>query len=254
MILAGRLVFEQTVWTWETGEQMVGYSLAHGYAVSLFATPVVMIVWLLVAIALIIRSALKKRRIAPSSWVALGLALAVLGTLLVPYTVWERIFVAKLAKSPHAAEFAVSAAYQGQSGALKYYLAHGVPVGAHDHDGKTPLHAAASAGRLELVEYLLAHGADVNALDRYGDSPLELAATEMHLDVAAYLTAHGAKRIKGDSAARDRAIEEMVSEDIAKAEGPSYQAPSDSEKKAMKRFMDSIQHPPGPRAPAKSPP
>jgi hypothetical protein len=29
-ILAARLIWEQTVWTWERGPQMVGFSLAHG--------------------------------------------------------------------------------------------------------------------------------------------------------------------------------------------------------------------------------
>src|SRR5438876_5175713 len=29
-LLAGRLIWEQTVWTWERGPQMVGFSLAHG--------------------------------------------------------------------------------------------------------------------------------------------------------------------------------------------------------------------------------
>src|SRR5580704_14200389 len=44
-LLAGRLIWEQTVWTWERGPQMVGFSLAHGSSAVLLFAP--FFAWLL---------------------------------------------------------------------------------------------------------------------------------------------------------------------------------------------------------------
>ena len=42
-MLSARLIWEQTVWTWERGPQMVGFSLAHGPGAILFIFPLLLL-------------------------------------------------------------------------------------------------------------------------------------------------------------------------------------------------------------------
>ena len=51
----------------------------------------------------------------------------------------------------------------------------GVSVNMKDHDGRTPLHCAASAGNLAIVTLLLDRGAIIDAHDRYNVTPYEEA-------------------------------------------------------------------------------
>jgi len=57
--------------------------------------------------------------------------------------------------------------------------------------GWTPLHTAASWGRMKMAEYLLAKGAKVNASDNAGMTPLDVAMSENQHAMADYLRAHG---------------------------------------------------------------
>ena len=67
------------------------------------------------------------------------------------------------------------AARQGNSEAVKQYLADGVDVNAKDDWGKTLLHSTAEMRRKEIAELLIAEGADVNAKDSWGITPLHYA-------------------------------------------------------------------------------
>lgn len=63
---------------------------------------------------------------------------------------------------------------------------------ATDPLGRTPLHLAAIAGRMNAVKDLVAHGADVNVRLPTGETPLHLALAEGHGDVAVFLIRNGA--------------------------------------------------------------
>ena len=214
-LLAGRLIWEQTVWTWERGPQMVGFSLAHGSSAVLLLAPFLLAFWAATALVVIITNLVKKRRTDTPTWAAFGLAVLLFGLLFVPSGVWQRLFIRQMTSSPRAGDLLVYAAYDRDFRTVKAMLSHGVSIRATDHsEWRTALHAAAIAGELRTIEFLVSSGADVNALDRSGDSPAELAASRGHQECATFLQEHGGKRIRGDEAQHQKAIEDKVRDDI----------------------------------------
>jgi ankyrin repeat protein len=59
--------------------------------------------------------------------------------------------------------------------------------------GRTPLHKAATMGRMEFVVELLDRGADPDAQDDGGKTPLHLALDKGHHEIAELLLDHGAR-------------------------------------------------------------
>jgi Ankyrin repeats (3 copies) len=219
-LLAGRLIWEQTVWTWERGPQMVGFSLAHGSGAVLLLAPFLLAFWAVVALVLIVVALVRKRRTDTPTWLAFGLAVLLFALLSVPSGVWQRLFIRQMASSPRAGDLLVYAAYDKDFPTVKAMLSHGVSLRATDHsDWRTVLHAAAIAGDLRTIQFLVSSGADVNALDRAGDSPTELAASRGHQECATFLQEHGGKRIRGDEAQHRKAIDDKVRDDIEEMNG-----------------------------------
>jgi len=214
-LLAGRLLWEQTVWTWERGPQMVGYSLAHGSGAVLLLAPFLLVLWTAIALVVIVRNLVKRRRTDTPTWTAFALAVLLFGILVVPSGVWQRLFIGRMASSPRAGDLLVYAAYSRDFGTVRAMLSHGVSITATDRSNRrTALHAAAIAGDLRTVEFLVSSGAAVNALDRSGDSPAELAASRGHQECVTFLQEHGGERIRGDDAQHRKAIDDTVRDDI----------------------------------------
>ena len=65
-----------------------------------------------------------------------------------------------------------AAVYKGNIRTLEEMKAYGADMAVEDYDMRTPLHVAASEGKLDMVEYLLKNGASVHVRDRNNDSPL----------------------------------------------------------------------------------
>ena len=216
--LAGRLIWEQTVWTWARGPQMVGFSLAHGGGALLLLIPVLLILWFLSAFILIVRYLIKRRKIARSTWAVLGGAVIVLILLLLPYSFWQRLFVSRLAVGPYAGEFLTYAAATGDLNTVKALLEYGVSIDIRNREGKTGLHTAAVEGQNRVIEFLISKGANVNAIDRYGDTPLEKAISAKHNEAAKLLADKGGQRIRDDEQTRQKATEDIVREDIQNME------------------------------------
>lgn len=214
-LLAGRLIWEQTVWTWERGPQMVGFALVHGSYAALVLAPFLLVLWIAVALVLIVTNLVKKRRTDTATWGAFAFSVLLIGLLFVPSGVWQRLFITKMAASPRSGDLLVYAAYGKDYHTVKAMLVHGVSVKAMEHSQwRTALHAAAIAGDLRTIQLLLSSGADVNALDRSGDSPAELAASRGHEECARFLEEHGGRRVRGDEAQHRKAIEDQVRDDI----------------------------------------
>jgi hypothetical protein len=157
--LAGRLVWEQTVWTWERGPQLVGASLAQHGGLLLFIFPVLLLGWLLVVTTVTVHDGMKTRRVAWRRVAASAAAVAILAVLQLPYGFWQRTFIDRLSPE-RASELFVFAAAAGDFETLKALHRRGVEINARVGDGTTALRQAVAAGRGEMVEFLLAHGAD----------------------------------------------------------------------------------------------
>src|ERR1700693_3623682 len=74
LMLAARIVWEQTVWTWEQGPQMVGFSLAHGFGAVLFLFPLLLVILTAVVIAVTVHNTIKKKQIERERWLALAMS------------------------------------------------------------------------------------------------------------------------------------------------------------------------------------
>lgn len=213
--LAARLIWEQTVWTWQQGPQMVGFSLAHGFGALLLLFPILLVVWTIVVLTMTIWNLIRRKRIAISTWISLGVAAFLFLLLGLPEGFWERAFISQMVNSPRAGDLLVYAAYRDDLGTVKAFISHGLSINTTERsDWRTGLHAAAAVGDLAMAQYFVSKGSDVNALDRSGDSPLELATEKGHKQVADFLNAHGAKMIHGDETQHQKAIHDQVQEDI----------------------------------------
>ena len=214
-LLTVRLIWEQTVWTWRRGPQMVGFSLAHGVGAILFFAPILLVLWTAVALVMMVIDLVKRRRLDTLTFAGFAIALLLFGLLSVPGGIWQRLFIRQVVSSQRVGDLLVYAAYNRDLRTVQAMLSHGVSVSATDHsEWRTALHAAASAGDLRTVQLLVSMGANVNTLDRAGDSPTELAASRGHQDCVVFLEGHGGKRIRGDEAQHQKAIHDKVAEDI----------------------------------------
>jgi hypothetical protein len=110
-LLTGRLIWEQTVWTWERGPQMVGFSLAHGPYVTLLVAPFLLALWGAVALVLIVVNLIRKQRTDRATLVAFALVLLLFSLDFVPSSVWQRLFIRQMASSPRSADLLIYAAY-----------------------------------------------------------------------------------------------------------------------------------------------
>ena len=214
-LLAGRLVWEETVWTWARGPQMVGFSLAHGNYFFLLLSAPVLTIWFVIVTALTVMSLIKGKLVSVRRLVALGLTVVIFVVSGLPDRFWHRLFISKTVHSAKAPKLINHAAYLNDLGLVRAMVSHGVHVNVKDpSDWRTPLHAAAVTGHIPIIIYLLSQGADIDALDREGDSPLQLAISNGNTKAAAYLEKQGAKNIHGTEAQREKAIEDIVKEGI----------------------------------------
>ncbi|KAF8340646.1 ankyrin repeat-containing domain protein [Cantharellus anzutake] len=74
-------------------------------------------------------------------------------------------------------------------GDLEPHFPQGMSPNDPDPNTYTPMHAAASYGRLNILDYLISRGGDVNVTDEDGDTPLY---TVESVEAAKYLVDHGA--------------------------------------------------------------
>lgn len=211
-VLAVRLVWEQTVWTWERGAQMVGFSLMHSeWGGLLVLGALASLLWpVLAALVPSWRRSLRERKMV----VVLSAYALAWAVLLTPYGFWQRAFIWKF-EPPLAAELMTYAAASGDLRTVRAFLEAGTPVDARDRRG-TALHAAATQAELEVMAYLIARGADVNAIDVYGESPMSRARNSepRSAEALALLERHGGRLVTGTKEQRKDAMQRLLREDM----------------------------------------
>jgi hypothetical protein len=212
--LAARLIWEETALTIQQGPQMIGFSLAHGYGAVLFFAPILLMLWLVIALVVLAISLWRKRRLSKWFWSTLASAAVVMAVLAIPPDFFQWLFISSFARSSHAADLMVYAAGEGHFRTARAYLAHGVPVDATDYEGSTLAYVAAARGSVPMLNFLALKGANFNAIDSYGDSPLEAAIYRHQSAAADFLKDHGAIRVKGTDEQRQAAIHAIVRKEI----------------------------------------
>jgi ankyrin repeat protein len=105
----------------------------------------------------------------------------------------------------------MGAAADGREPSVRFLLARGADVNAHNFRGWTPLMWAAAMGRGETIKILLHAGAGLDQTTDIVQTALMLAAQNGRIDAVRLLRANGAKRDVVDSdgqTARTRALEQ----------------------------------------------
>jgi len=200
-LFAARLVYEQTLMTWDHGLQMVGFSLFHS-GLGLLGVIFVLLsgVWLLVTLVML---ALRKIAFRTSdAALTCAMALAV-GLLFVPYGEWMLLMVRLHGVRDVPKDWLTYAAATGEVRLLKYLLSNGFDVNSRDSRGQSALGAAAVEGRTDIGRMLIARGARVdNRTDALAETPLTQAAQMNRTDMVSLLLEHGADMSEKDGTGR----------------------------------------------------
>jgi hypothetical protein len=196
-LFAGRWVYEQTVMTWRDGLQMVGFSLAHsGLAVFALLSIPLSVVWV---VAILVRALRKPSRSSKIDWCLAAIAVGSWACFAVPYEQWKLLMVRTHGTAHVPGDWVTYAAATGETRLLNYLFAHGFDVNVRNHDGQSPLGAAAVEGRVDIARALLARGARVeNRTAMLAETPLTQAAQMNQVEMVKLLLANGA-----DSSYRD---------------------------------------------------
>jgi hypothetical protein len=214
VILAGRMVWEETFLTLQQGPQMIGFSLAHGVGGVLFFAPLALSIWLVVALLIMAGCLWRKISLSNWYWATLASAILVLGFLSIPPAFWQWAFIGSFAQSTHAVDLMVNEAMRGDVRTVRGYLEHGVALNATNYEGATATYAAAVGGSLPMLEMLASRGANLDATNLYGDSPLEAAIHNDHAQAVSFLKNHGASQIQGTPEQRATASQAIVRKQI----------------------------------------
>jgi hypothetical protein len=193
-----RLLYEQTILTWEQGPQMVGFSLAHVLPGALILGILFLLllhIWLLIAIPTVLRRMFRRKPVALRAKIVVCCVLLVLAALYVPYGWWRYLMLKTSGPGQHGASHLVYAAAMGELYNVRTLVSHGVPVDATGGDGTTALMGASVEGRLDVVKYLVGAGAKINYQGGILSQTALMDAAEMrHSDVVEYLLQVGADR------------------------------------------------------------
>jgi hypothetical protein len=191
-ILVARILYEETILTWLSGPQAVGFAMAHGALAPVFiagsiALPGILL-WLAVSLVLLIW---KKFRLL--DWIPAILSILLVALLSVPYEAWEELMVRIAGPGSHGNDFLIQAAAQDKRRFVTLLLSKGYDINYENQGGTTPLSGTSVGGHEKMIRFLISRGADVNRKDRLsGETPLTGAAEMGQLGSVKVLLENGA--------------------------------------------------------------
>lgn len=163
VLLAIDLAYESTFLTWSQGEQMIGFSVSHllgPLVVLAFLSAIVGHMFLLAMCVLILSGRLQLPQMSNTHRALVVILLISICILYIPYHVWKRVTIAVAGPGPHAGQFLVYAAHDGDRSTVELLLNHGVSVDTLNGDS-TALNGACAGRQIEIARFLLSKGADV---------------------------------------------------------------------------------------------
>jgi hypothetical protein len=171
--LALRLIYEQTLMTWQDGEPMVGFSLTHAYF--FFFLPMLLSVFLgcigvLAVLSVSLARWLRGRPTPQWNWLAVITLCLCIGLMSVPYEVWMATTIRFLGSGRHGESLLMMAAADGKLQLAKVLIEHGISANT-TAGGSTALDVACSSRSVEVASLLLANGADISRAPNCANIP-----------------------------------------------------------------------------------
>jgi hypothetical protein len=143
---------------------MVGFRIMHVFPVLTilgFASIYVSPLYIAAVSAVALWSRLKHRALANAPWpMLLTLLVIAVATLCIPYSFWKRATITLMGPGPHAGQFLVYAANDGDLSMVTLLLNKGVPVDTLNGTS-TALNGACAGGQVVIARFLLTKGADL---------------------------------------------------------------------------------------------
>jgi len=163
--LVVRVVYEQTFMTWQSGLQMLGFTLIHVYPGWFVIGAIGVIcahIWVVAYVALIGYRRVHRNSISPHGWTQFAALTLTVALFYVPYGCWQYATLKVAGPGNEAPQQLHYAATENQAYLVEAFLDAGVPVNARAMGG-TALNGACRTGRIELAHYLLSRGGNLDA-------------------------------------------------------------------------------------------
>ncbi|MGC2247820.1 MAG: hypothetical protein WA609_14540 [Terriglobales bacterium] len=163
--LALRLVYEQTVMTWNDGPQALGFALWHVYVqwvlIGLLGALFVHLWLVSFTVLSILRRVTQRGHVSITGWMQFAILAATAGLFYIPYGPWQLISLEVAGPGPRAVDQLGFAVVQKQPYLVKALLSKGVSIDATGYLEKTALENACNADELDMSRYFVSKGASL---------------------------------------------------------------------------------------------
>jgi hypothetical protein len=158
-----RLIYEETILTWNQGWQMVGFSVAHVFPLLLIMGGLGIIgmhIFLAIWLGRLLLDRVRARNSSPRNMALAAVAGILILLVYIPYSSWIALLVRTGGPGNQGVSFLRFAVSDNNERLARLLLKKGVPVDGR-YSGDTALNAACVGKDLEIAHLLLSSGADL---------------------------------------------------------------------------------------------